>query len=62
MPSRNNRSASAATRGYIVNTNWYMDTRATDHITSELEMLTIREKYKGNDQIYTESGSGMNIS
>jgi hypothetical protein len=32
---------------YGVNTNWYVDTRATDHITSELEKLMVRDKYHG---------------
>jgi hypothetical protein len=47
--------------GYNVDTNWYTDTGATDHVTSELNKLTMREKYHGNDQIHTASGSGMEI-
>jgi histone deacetylase 1/2 len=47
--------------GYGVDTNWYMDTCATDHITGELEKLTTREKYHGGDQVHTASGSGMEI-
>ena len=39
-----------------------MDTGATDHITGELEMLTIHDKYNGKDQIHTASGAGMDIS
>jgi hypothetical protein len=31
--------------------NWYLDSRATDHITRELEKLTMHEHYCGNDQI-----------
>jgi histone deacetylase 1/2 len=46
---------------YNVDTNWYTDTEATDHITSELNKLTMREKYHGNDQIHTASGLGMEI-
>ncbi|WVZ48786.1 hypothetical protein U9M48_000195 [Paspalum notatum var. saurae] len=42
---------------YSVDTNWYTDTGATDHITSELNKLTMREKYNGGDQIHTASGS-----
>jgi hypothetical protein len=41
---------------------WYTDSRATDHITSDLEKLEVHDKYHGNDQIHTASGSGMNIS
>ncbi|XP_066395916.1 uncharacterized protein [Miscanthus floridulus] len=51
------RSASTATTGYGVDTNWYMDTGATDHITSDLEKLTVRDQYHGGDQVHTASGS-----
>jgi histone deacetylase 1/2 len=58
----NSRSAGSATTNYGVDTNWYMDSGATDHITSELEKLTVRDKYHGQDQVHTVSGSGMKIS
>lgn len=58
----NQKSASAATHGYGMDTNWYIDTGATDHITGELEKLIVRDKYKGKDQIHTASDVGMNIS
>jgi histone deacetylase 1/2 len=45
-----------------VDTNWYIDTGATDHITSELEKLQIRGKYNKGDQIHNASGTGMDIS
>jgi hypothetical protein len=45
----NSRSAGSATTNYGVDTNWYMDSGATDHITSELEKLTVRDKYHGQD-------------
>lgn len=41
---------------------WYVDSGATDHITSELEKLAIREKYWDNDQVHiATSDGGMNI-
>jgi hypothetical protein len=52
----------AATNSYGVDTNWYMDTGATDNITSELEKLTVKNKYHGSDQIHTANGTGMDIS
>jgi histone deacetylase 1/2 len=52
----------AAYNSYDVDTNWYTDTGASDHITSNLEKLSVRDKYKGNDQIHTASGAGMKIS
>ena len=50
-----------AAHQYGVDTNWYMDSGATDHITSDLEKLTVRERYTGGDQIHTANGSGMSI-
>jgi histone deacetylase 1/2 len=46
---------------YGMDPNWYTDSRATDHITRELEKLHLRDRYHGNDQIHTTSGSGMDI-
>ena len=40
---------------------WYVDSGATDHVTSELEQLALREQYHGGDQIHTASGGGMDI-
>jgi hypothetical protein len=45
----NNKSASAVVNSYGVDTNWYMDSAATHHITGELDKLTTKDKYKGND-------------
>ena len=36
---------------------------STNHITGELEKLTMHEKYRGHDQVYTAAnGAGMEIS
>jgi histone deacetylase 1/2 len=56
------KHASAAMNSYNVDTNWYTDTGATDHITGELEKLAVRDKYNGVDQIHTANGAGMPIS
>ena len=56
------RLASSATTSYGVDTNWYSDTGATDHVTGELEKLTVRDKYQGNDQVHTANGAGMRIN
>ena len=56
------KNAGAAQVNYGYDTNWYADSGATDHITAELEKLTVRDKYKGSDQFHTASGSGMRIS
>uniref|UniRef100_A0A453AGS3 CCHC-type domain-containing protein n=1 Tax=Aegilops tauschii subsp. strangulata TaxID=200361 RepID=A0A453AGS3_AEGTS len=53
--------AAAADGSYGVDTNWYVDSGATNHITNELEKVTMKEKYRGKDQIHTASGEGMGI-
>ena len=56
------KSASAATTSsYGIDTNWYSDSSSTDHITGDLEKLSMRDKYHGGDQIHTANGSGMEI-
>jgi histone deacetylase 1/2 len=55
------KSASSATTSYGIDTNWYIDSGATDNITGDLEKLTVRDEYSGNDQIHTTSGASMKI-
>lgn len=56
------KSASAATTSsYNINTNCYTDSGASDHVTGELEKLTMRDRYQGGDQVHTASGAGMEI-
>jgi hypothetical protein len=50
-----------ATYLYGVDSNWYADSRATYHVTGDLNKLAIKDSYQGGDQIYTASGSGMHI-
>jgi hypothetical protein len=47
---------------YGVDTNWYQDSGATHHITGELNNLSVRDKYRGNDRVNTAGGNGMVIS
>jgi hypothetical protein len=42
--------------------NWYTDSGAIDHITGELDKLTMHDRYNGNDQIHVANGAGMEIS
>ena len=61
------RQVAAATHGqgqtssYPVDPSWYADTGATDHLTNELDKLTVRENYNGKDQVHAANGSGMHI-
>jgi hypothetical protein len=50
-----------STNSYGVDSNWYADSGATDHVTGELDKLVTRDTYNGNDQIYTANGTGMCI-
>ena len=51
----------ATTPSYGIDTNWYTDSGSTDHITGDLEKLSVRDKYHGGDQVHTANGSGMEI-
>jgi hypothetical protein len=42
--------------------NWYADFGATYHITGELDKLTMKNKYIGEEQIHIASKTGMKIS
>jgi len=55
----NNKSVGTA---YGIDTNWYVDSGASDHVTGDLEKLSARDRYGGKDQIQTASGSGMEIT
>jgi hypothetical protein len=39
--------------------NWYLISGANDHITGELEKLSIHERYNGGDQIHATNGEGV---
>jgi hypothetical protein len=56
------RFTGAADGSYAVDTNWYTDTNATDHVTDELEKLLVHDRYKGGDQIQAANDTGMEIS
>jgi hypothetical protein len=53
------KSVNAAATSYGVDSNWYADSRATDHITGELDKLAVRDTYNDNEQ---PCGSGMCIT
>jgi hypothetical protein len=42
--------------------NWYVDSGAKEHITSELEKLTLHDHYNANEQIQAANGAGMDIT
>jgi hypothetical protein len=40
------KNANAAT-SYGVDSNWYADSGATDHVTGELDKLAVKDNYTG---------------
>jgi hypothetical protein len=55
------RVAAMASSSNGANPNWYLDSGATDHITGELEKLTMHERYHGTDQIRAANEACMDI-
>lgn len=57
------RLAAMATSNRIsVEQQWYTDTGAIDHITSDLSNLLIRSEYQGPDKVSVGNGVGLHIS
>uniref|UniRef100_A0ACD5TNX4 Uncharacterized protein n=1 Tax=Avena sativa TaxID=4498 RepID=A0ACD5TNX4_AVESA len=53
---------SANSGSYSVDPHWYMDSGATDHLTSDLDRLSVHERYGGKDKVQVANGAGLNIS
>jgi hypothetical protein len=51
-----------ATSDLGVDQAWYTDSGSTDHITGELDRLTMHDPYTGTDQIHAANGSDMAIT
>ncbi|KAK1619256.1 hypothetical protein QYE76_024773 [Lolium multiflorum] len=47
------------TPSYPIDSTWYMDTGATNHLTSEMGKLSTQEPYRGHDQVRTANGAGI---
>jgi hypothetical protein len=62
MGEKSTNSAAYSPQSYGVDTNWYADSGATDHVTNELDKLAVRDTYTGGDQIYIAGGLGMHIA
>jgi hypothetical protein len=54
-------AAMAATSSTKIDPNWYVDTGATDHITSDLDRLMLREHYHGGEQVQVGNGASLQI-
>jgi hypothetical protein len=53
--------ANTTTSSYNLDLAWYADSAATDHITGDLDKLTMKENYGGQEQVHTANGVGMMI-
>lgn len=50
--AKDHRSGNSATfRSYNIEPSWYINTGATDHLTSDLDRLSIPERYHGKDHV-----------
>lgn len=47
---------------YTVDTTWYTDSGATDHLTSDLDRLTLHERYAGKGHVQVANGAGLHIT
>nr|AAK02020.2 Putative gag-pol polyprotein [Oryza sativa]AAP52036.1 retrotransposon protein, putative, Ty1-copia subclass [Oryza sativa Japonica Group] len=58
--TREEKSANTAatSSSYGIDTNWYVDSNATDHITGEMEKLSVKDKYHGSEQVHNAGGTG----
>lgn len=57
----------AAMTAYTPNTPeveqpWYLDSGANNHVTSELEKLSLQQPYQGTDQVTVGNGGGLQIA
>jgi hypothetical protein len=41
---------------------WYLDSGANNHVTSELEKLSLQQPYQGTDQVTVGNGGGLQIA
>jgi hypothetical protein len=54
-------AALGSSNSYQVDPNWYSDTSTTNHITSDLHRLAMREQYHRGDTVQVGNGAGLRI-
>ncbi|XBH94356.1 hypothetical protein VPH35_085149 [Triticum aestivum] len=55
---RSGNVASTGSGSYSVDMDWYADTGATDHLTSDLDRLSLHQRYGGKDKVHVANGAG----
>jgi hypothetical protein len=59
--SDTDKTTNAVTSSYNLDPAWYADSATTDHITGDLDKLTIKENFGGHEQVHAANGAGMMI-
>ena len=54
--------AHVATSATFTNPNWLLDSRASHHVTTDLENLSLHKLYDGTDDIVIDDGTGLSIT
>ncbi|XP_071681629.1 uncharacterized protein [Lolium perenne] len=57
--AKGKETVQGSTPSYPIDHAWYMDTGATDHLTTELHKLTTHQPYYGHDKVHTANGAGI---
>jgi hypothetical protein len=52
----------AAASSFGADNMWYTNSGATNHITGDLDRLTMHDRYAGADQVHAANGIGMDIT
>jgi hypothetical protein len=60
--NRDHTGNAATNPAYSVDTNWYLDSGTSDHLTSDLDHLSVHDRYSGKDTVQVVNGSGLSIS
>ncbi|KAL5794815.1 hypothetical protein ACOSP7_003409 [Xanthoceras sorbifolium] len=61
-PQQQGMNALVATHATVGNSNWYMDSGATNHITSDFNNLGSNTEYKGQERLAVGNGHTLPIS
>ncbi|KAH9699463.1 retrovirus-related pol polyprotein from transposon RE1 [Citrus sinensis] len=61
-PNRNPKSAYLANMEGSSDTNWYLDSGATHHLTNDMNNMQISESFTGTSKLIIGNGTGLNIT